>query len=38
MVDGFFPPSSSDATMREIVISDYDSDPAVVESDFTPET
>jgi hypothetical protein len=37
LVDGFFPPSSSDATMREIVISDYDSDPAVVESDFTPE-
>ena len=37
-VAGFFPPSSSDATMREIVISDYDADPAVVESDFTPET
>jgi hypothetical protein len=37
MVDGFFPPSSTEATMREIVISDYDSDPAVVESDFAAE-
>ena len=37
LVDGFFPPSSTDATMREIVISDYDSDPAVVESDFAAE-
>jgi len=37
LVDGFFPPSSTDASMREIVISDYDSDPAVVESDFAAE-
>ena len=37
MVDGFFPPSSTDSTMREVVISDYDNDPAVVESDFASE-
>ena len=37
LVDGFFPPSSTDASMREIVIPDYDSDPAVVESDFAAE-
>src|SRR5512140_2271559 len=35
LVDGFFPPSSTDATIREIVISDYESDPAIVESDLT---
>jgi hypothetical protein len=34
LVDGFFPPSSTDATMREIVISDYQEEPAVVESDL----
>jgi hypothetical protein len=37
MVDGFFPPSSTDATMREVVIADYDADPTVVESDFASE-
>jgi len=37
LVDGFFPPSSTDATMREVVIADYDNDPAVVESDFASE-
>ena len=30
-------PSSTDATMREVVIADYDNDPAVVESDFASE-
>jgi hypothetical protein len=34
LVDGFFPPSSTDAGMREIVIADYETEPAVVESDL----
>ena len=37
LVDGFFSPSSTDATMREIVISDYESDPAVIESDLAAD-
>ncbi len=37
LVDGFFPPSATDATMREVVISDYESDPAVVESDLAAD-
>jgi len=37
LVDGFFPPSSTDATLREIVISDYAEEPAVVESDLATD-
>ncbi len=37
LVDGFFPPSSTDATMREIVISDYEEEPAIIESDLGGE-
>jgi hypothetical protein len=38
LVDGFFPPSATDATMREIVISDYEADPSIVESDLAEES
>ena len=37
LVDGFFPPSSSDATMREIVIAEYEAEPTIIESDFAGE-
>jgi hypothetical protein len=34
LVDGFFSPSATDATMREVVISDYEEEPTVLESDL----
>jgi hypothetical protein len=37
LVDGFFAPSSTNATMREIVIADYEIEPAVVESDLSED-
>ena len=37
MVDGFFPPSSTDALSRETVISDYDEEPGILESEVTTE-
>jgi len=38
LVDGFFPPSSTDATMREVAIAEYEVDPVIVESDFASES
>ena len=34
LVEGFFTPSSTDAHNREIIISDYDQEPEVFESDI----
>ena len=37
LVEGFFTPSSTDAHNREIIISDYDEEPEMLESDIRPE-
>jgi hypothetical protein len=37
LVDGFFPPSSTDALHRETVIADYDEEPVILESDVQTE-
>lgn len=37
LVDGFFPPSSTDALSRETIISDYDEEPVILESEVTAE-
>jgi hypothetical protein len=34
LVEGFFTPSSTDAHNREIIISDYDEEPEMLESDI----
>lgn len=34
LVEGFFTPSSTDAHNREIIISDYDQEPEMLESDI----
>jgi hypothetical protein len=34
LVEGFFTPSSTDAHNREIIISDYDGDPEMLESEI----
>jgi hypothetical protein len=38
MVDGFFPPSATDALSRETVIADYDEEPVILESEVSIET
>lgn len=37
LVDGFFPPSATDAINRETVVSDYDEEPVILESDVTTD-
>jgi len=37
LVDGLFPPSSTDAMSRETVVSDYDEEPMILESEVTGE-
>ncbi len=34
LIDGFFTPSSTDARSREIIISDYDEEPEMLESEM----
>jgi hypothetical protein len=34
LIEGFFTPSSTDAHNREIIISDYDEEPEMLESDI----
>jgi len=34
LIEGFFTPSSTDSHNREIIISDYDQEPEVFESDI----
>lgn len=34
LLDGLFPPSATDALTREIIVSEYDKEPALIESDF----
>jgi hypothetical protein len=37
LVEGLFTPTSTDAVHREMVISDYDEEPGILESDIRPE-
>jgi hypothetical protein len=37
LVDGFFPPSATDALSRETVIADYDEEPVILESEVSTE-
>ena len=37
LVDGFFPPSATDALSRETVIGDYDEEPVILESEVGTE-
>ena len=37
LVDGFFPPSATDALSRETVIADYDEEPVILESEVSIE-
>jgi hypothetical protein len=37
LVDGLFPPSSTDALSRETVVADYDAEPVILESDVQDE-
>jgi hypothetical protein len=36
LVEGFFTASSTDSLGREIIISDYDDEPEMLESDVRP--
>ncbi len=37
LVDGFFPPSSTDALNRETIVAEYDQEPVILESDVQVE-
>jgi hypothetical protein len=37
LVDGFFPPSATDALSRETAIADYDEEPVILESEVSTE-
>jgi hypothetical protein len=36
LVEGFYTPTSTEALGREIIISDYDEEPEMLESDVRP--